>query len=220
MLLYEKGRFLKMSAYLYLLLFIMIFVVVVVVSAVITFKMIKSGLGEKIKLDITTEDMKSSERRIKDFFRKNNLQAGESIFEIARILNVEQGGIERGLQSQAYLKECDDQKKIVVFNSELSEKERYFVFAHEIAHLINGDSIPAARPSGRNKAKIEQLADYTAAALLMPEDAIYNYLKNSNYKQISIKKRAMIVNELCEKYNVTEIIALRRIKEVYVLKQS
>lgn len=208
-----------MSAYEYFISVIVVFLLVVVVSAIITFKMIKSNLDQKIKLDISVEEMKSSEKRIKDFFRENELQAGESIFEVARILNVEQGGVENGLKSQAYLKECRDQKRVVVFNSELSEKERYFVFAHEIAHLINGDSIPVTRPSGRNKSEVEQLADYTAAALLMPEDLVYDYLEANKYQQISVKKRVTIVNELCKKYNVTEVIALRRIKEVYVLRQ-
>ena len=209
-----------MNAYIYMISFIIIFITVSIVSAITTFKFAKKGMNEKIKLDISIEDMRKSEKRISAFLIANQLGDDKSIYDIAEILNVEQGGTEQGLQDQAYLKDCDDHKKIVVFKPDLSERQQHFVFAHEIAHLINGDEIPVTRPNARNKSKIEQLADYTAAALLMPLDAVYTYLENNLYQNISVKERAKIVKELCEKYNVTEVIVLRRIKEVYVLKQD
>lgn len=209
-----------MNASVYLVSFLIIIFIVMIVSAVITFKITKKGLCEKVKLDITPEDMKKLEDRINNFLKENNLGTDQSIFEVAKVLKVEQGGVEPGLKDQGYLKECKNQKKVVVFKENLTEKERNFVFAHEIAHLINGDKIPVTRPVGRHKSKVEQLADYTAAALLMPRDTIYAYLENSKYRQASIKKRAAILKELCKQYNVTELIALRRIEEVYVLEQN
>lgn len=171
-----------MNASVYLVSFLIIIFIVMIVSAVITFKITKKGLYEKVKLDITLEDMKQSEDRINNFLKENNLEADQSIFE--------------------------------------TEKGQYFIFAHEITHLINGDEIPATRPDCRHKSKMEQLADYTAAALLMPRDAIYDYLENNKYRQASVKKRMEMLKELCKKYNVTEVIALRRIEEVYVLEQN
>ena len=209
-----------MSIQVYLFIFILIFVIVSIVSFKMTYKVRKKELYEKIKMDVTKEQMMDSEKRINQFLETNNLQKGASIVKIAEILNVEQGGVEVGLQNQACLKECAyNGKKVVTFKAGLSEQEKRFVFAHEIAHLLNGDTVPVTRPNGRNKAQVEQLADYTAAALLMPLDEVYDYLIESNYMDSSARKRIVIIHGLCKTYNVTEVIALRRVKEVYVLKQ-
>ena len=79
---------------------------------------------------------------------------------------------------------------------------------------------PLTRPLGKNKPKIEQLADYTAAALLMPLNQIYQYLELNNYQSASKGKKKKLVRELCEVYEVSEIIAVRRIKEVYAIQQK
>lgn len=209
-----------MDVQLYLIIFFLVFILVMITSVTTTFYARRRELQKKVKLDVTEEEMLESEKRINSFFKDNNMEAGEPISEIAKILNVEQGGIESGLQSQAYLKKCDNTgKKIVVFKAGLSEKEKLFVFAHEIAHLLNGDSVPVTRPNGHNKSQMEQRADYTAAALLMPLDEIYRYMVENEYEKASVRKRTAVIRELCKMYNVTEVIALRRVKEVYVLKQ-
>lgn len=209
-----------MSIQLYLFIFGVIFVFVSIVSFKMNYGIKRTELYEKIKMDVTRTQMLESEKRIEQFFVSNNLQKGASIIKIAEILNVEQGGVETGLQEQACLKKCAyNGKKIVTFKEGLSEQEKRFIFAHEIAHLLNGDTVPVTRPNGRNKALIEQLADYTAAALLMPLEEVYDYLVKKDYKDSSSRKRTAIVHGLCKMYNVTEVIALRRINEVYILKQ-
>lgn len=209
-----------MSVQLYLVVFSVVSILVSVFSIISTFMIKKREFQKKIKLDVTREQMLKSEQRINDFLIDHNIKAEEAVSEIARILNVEEGGNESSLESQAYLKESDATgKKIVVFKDGLSEKEKRFVFAHEIAHLLNGDRVPVTRPNGCNKSEIEQLADYTAAALLMPLEEVYNYLLEKEYAKVSARKRVAIVHDLCKEYNVTEMIALRRVKEIYVLKQ-
>lgn len=208
-----------MSVQDYLFAFGVVFVSTFFISIVLTRRIIKNELSEKIKLDISSDQMMESEERIKQFFKEHNINTDTSISKIANILKVEKGGVEKELEEQANLKE-ENGKKIVVFKGGLTEQEKQFVFAHEIAHLINGDEVPVTRPSGRNKSQTEQLADYTAAALLMPLENVYSFLETNNYIGASTKKRTIMVKHLCKKYGVTEVIALRRVKEVYVLKQS
>ena len=86
--------------------------------------------------------------------------------------------------------------------------------------MINGDSAPLTRPLGRNKPMIEQLADYTAAALLMPLDEVYDYLEKNGYQKATKRRKIELVCKLCKTYEVTEMIAVRRIKEVYAIKQE
>ena len=63
-------------------------------------------------------------------------------------------------------------------------------------------------------------ADYTAVALLMPLNQVYQYLELNNYQSASKGKKKKLVRELCEVYEVSEIIAIRRIKEVYAIQQK
>lgn len=210
-----------MDARVYVFSFVLLFVIVSFVSAIVTSKITKKEFYDKVKLDIEIEQMMKSEKRIKEFFEENSLRQGVAIENIADVLNVKQGGTEQGICSQAYLKNNDKTgEKIVVFKEGLSKEEKNFVFAHEIAHIINGDDIPVSRPVGRNKLPIEQYADYTAAALLMPLERVYDFLTENNYMASSPRKRMILVHQLCRDYGVTEMIVLRRIKEVYTLKDS
>lgn len=194
-------------------------VIVVFLLSMLSYRGFRNDFNEKVKSDITLKEMQTLEQRIKQFMNEYNLHDNADVFQIAEVLNVRQGGNEKGLCTQACLKNGNRSgEKIVVFKEGLSEKERHFVFAHELAHLLNGDTIPVTRPNGRNKARIEQLADYTAAALLMPMDEMYDSLKKCNYLTLSGRQRTIIIKKFCQKYNVTEIIALRRVKEVFALK--
>lgn len=208
-----------MSVQIYLSIFMLVCLCAFLVSFVFARGFFRKEMSEKIKLDISLAQMIESEKKIQKILDENNIDSTVALTKIATLFDVEKGGSEKNLLEQAYLKE-EKGKKVVVFQQGLSEVEKRFVFAHEIAHLINGDTVPVTRPSGRNKAQIEQLADYTAAALLMPYDRIYGYLEQNNYKNSSARKRTMMIRSLCREYGVTEVIALRRVKEVYVLNRA
>lgn len=202
--------------------FTLVMVVVVAVSLaaiVICRKVLVEDLREKIKLDITLAEMSDAEKKIENFLKENDMEVGTPISEIAVVLKVRQGEIIRGIRYQAQLSNADEGGMMTVdFKEGLTEKERRFAFAHECAHLLNKDPLPIARPDGRNKPSVEQRADYTAAALLMPIDPVYGYLEKNGYKEGDSRKRNKLLNTLCREYGVTKIIALRRINEVYALK--
>lgn len=190
-----------------------------IISVVLTPRMLKKDYLEQIKIDISMRQMRKAEERIARFLEDNNLPIGSSIYDIANVLHIVDGGIEKGISGRARL--ClpnKDGNMPVVFKRGLSKEEYKFDFAHECAHQINGDTPPNTRPGGHNKPKVEQIADYTAAALLMPVSHIYDFLIENDYAKATKEKRYLLVRELCKKYEVSEIIALRRIKEVNELK--
>lgn len=208
-----------MSVQIYIFLFSLIMISILFVSILATFKVTKKDFSDKIKLDVAVEQMRESENTIRLFLNRNAVEAGESIDKIAKILNIRQGGVEQGIQGQACLREDNlTGEKIVTFKEGLSEIEKKFIYAHEIAHILNGDTIPAMRPIGYNKPQVEQLADYTAAALLLPLDSVFDFLMENNYKESSARKKVLLVHQLCKRYEVTEMIVLRRIKEVFAIK--
>ncbi|MCM1225329.1 MAG: ImmA/IrrE family metallo-endopeptidase [Lachnospiraceae bacterium] len=204
----------------YLVLFGGVSILTIILSFIITHFSLKKEYEQKIKLDITVEQMRMLERRYSDFLKENQLDRTVDIDKIAEVLQVSIGGEDSKISNQADLSEPDEfGNRIVIFKRGLTLEKKNFAYAHECAHLINGDVGPLARPEGYNKPLVEQLADYTAAAMLMPEDEIYKYLESNDYKKLSPKRRVRVIRALCRKYKVSEVIVLRRVKEVYELKQ-
>ncbi|MBQ4069350.1 MAG: ImmA/IrrE family metallo-endopeptidase [Lachnospiraceae bacterium] len=208
-----------MTAEIYITTFIVVSISTIIISGFFSYKTMSNEIRQQIKLDVNIEQMKKSEQIIKEFFKENNLDSNVPIEIIAGILNITKGGIDYNLHEQAVLKEIGTTNaKIVLFKPGLSDIEERFIFAHEIAHVLNGDLIPVTRPEGYNKSQSEQLADYTAAALLMPLDKVYQFLTENNFKSAKKRKRISIIRKLCKIYRVSKIIALRRTKEIYTLK--
>lgn len=204
----------------YLAIFGCVSLLTIISSFIITYLGLKKEYEQKIKLDITVDQMRMLERRYSEFLQKNQLDRAVDIDKIADVLQVSIGGEDSRLSNQAYLSKPDEfGNRTVTFKKGLTLEKKNFAYAHECAHLINGDVGPLTRPEGYNKPLVEQLADYTAAAMLMPEDEVYKYLENKDYKNLSPGRRVHVIRALCKKYKVSEVIVLRRVKEIYELKQ-
>lgn len=210
-----------MSIQLYISIILIIVAFTAMISAILSYKIMNRLYKKELKSDISLEQMKSSERRISDFLRENNLAPGTPISTIASVLNIVEGGVEDKISGRARLNEPDvNGKMVVVFKKGIDEIDKNFDFAHECGHRINGDPAPQTRPEGYNKSESDQLADYVAAALLMPIDSVYTVLNDMDFKNSSLRRRLMIVRKLCSQYNVSRVIALRRVMEVYALKEA
>lgn len=209
-----------MSTPIYLTTVLVAILTAVFSALVVTPGVLRKEFDGQIKLHVSVKQMKNSEGRIKKFLDDRGLSSESTIYEIADVLNVVEGGIDNTLVERARLCEPDNNGKMVVlFKKGSTREERKFDFAHECAHLINGDPIPSTRPGGHNKPKLEQIADYTAAALLMPFDRVNDFLTKNEYLKADKNKRYTLVRKICQIYGVSEIIALRRINEVLILKK-
>lgn len=196
-----------------------IVIVTTLISFIVSIASQRNKYREIIAFDISTDHMNELENHIKMFLSKNSLSINSSIDEIGSKLNVFRGEASDEINCQAYLNPADkDGKMYVTFKKGLSNAVKNFDFAHECAHILNNDGAPNTRADTEDKPEIEQIADYTAAALLMPFDSISKKLDASNYINIRPAKRWKVIQDLCKEYNVSEIIVLRRIKEIYALK--
>lgn len=210
-----------MNAELYLSIMIVVCIITPVVSMLVHRKETRISLESRVRPDIDVDKMKEAEEKVSLFLRKNGIAPGTEIIAIGHAVNVFPGEDDCRLQSQAHLNEADeDGRMIVTFQKGLSERERIFAFAHECGHIVNGDPIPNDRPTGKRKKQPEQIVDYIAAALLMPFNDVYEYLSKNNYLKTTPRKRVRITKSLCKKYGVSTTLALRRIREVYLLKES
>lgn len=181
---------------------------------------VKKDYGAKLQPDISLSDMQELETNLALFLSENNLKPGASIWKIARALKVIDVGSVDDISSRARIYEPGiNGNHTVVHSRGIPDNERLFDFAHELGHRINRDPLPADRPHGNNKPKMEQLADYTGAALLMPLEHIYKFLTDNNYESASRRKRVAIVRQLSRKYHVDELTTIRRVNEVRMLKQ-
>lgn len=210
-----------MSVQIYLILFFSLIFVTTIVSGIISYYLFKKEYQKRLSIDISIEQMLELENRISDFLNHHNMKPGEPIQKIAKALNIVEGGVQNGIHSRARLNEPNESgEMVVVFKTGLNEKERLFDFAHECGHRINHDPVPVTRPEGYNKDECEQLADYVGAALLLPLDNLYKFLQDHKYIERSRREKRNLIKKICAKYNVSEMIALRRINEIYIIKTS
>jgi len=188
-------------------------------SLIVNRKKVKDEIAIAIKQDISSEQMKEIERTVRLFLLQKKIPYGASISEIGAALNIREGETIARISGQAHLSSPDENGIMTVtFRKGLSQQERTFAFAHECGHRINNDDVPIDRPYGKHKASTEQAADYVAAALLMPLDSVYSYLEENHFRTTSPQMRIKITKSLCKDYGVDKIVALRRIREVYMVK--
>lgn len=207
-----------MNAYIYL----GVMLGIILISAIVSFFMSRKAYKEKyarIGLDIEVEDMMKAENEIDKFYKNQKLTVGASIKQISDVLKVKDGGIRKDIEGQARLSAPDKEGyRTVEYKEHLAKSEKLFVFAHECAHVINGDNT-AHRPKGYNKSMEEQYIDYMAAALLMPYGEILKYLKNNSYSDVPKKTKVKLIYQLSDLYSVSEVVALRRVQEVIALDE-
>lgn len=210
-----------MTVQVYLTILFIIVFITILVSCLMSYHFFKKEFQKRLSPDISVQQMEDSEIRVATFLEKHGLQPGASLEQIAKALNIVDGGEEERIGARAMLHKPDaDGKMLATFQKGSTEEEKRFDFAHECGHLINEDPAPVTRPQGHNKAESEQLADYVGAALLLPLDQVYNFLKQNHYQNCSRRKKRVLVKELCRRYGVSELIAVRRINEVYILKKD
>lgn len=173
---------------------------------------------KKLEPDISVEEMLSLENRIRDFLLSNNLAESYTIDLIAQTQKIKITGEVDGLPSQAQISSPDkDGYRFVTFRTGLSDIEKLFDLAHECAHILNNHKTPAARPDGENKSYEDQIADYTAAALILPINKFYKTLISENYFDARRSERKKIIQKLCVIFGVNDILCVRRIKEVLLI---
>ncbi len=190
-------------------------------SILVNRKKIQTELAVSLKQDISYEQMRDAEKRVADFLARNNITPGAGIVAIGNALHICAGQEDAHIAGQAHLSRPDaDGKMVVTFQKGLSPQGKAFAFAHECGHIMNNDGPPIDRPDGKHKSEGEQLADYVAAALLMPLEDVYDYLTANHFQTSTPKNKIRITKSLCKRYGVSEMIALRRIREVYALKLS
>ena len=85
--------------------------------------------------------------------------------------------------------------------------------------MINGDPVPQTRPDRKDKDIIEQKADYLAAAMIMPRERVRKFLVEHDYENVSASKKMKLIDQMCKDYNVTDVVVMRRIREVTELEQ-
>lgn len=180
----------------------------------------KKHLNKKVSPDIGVKEMIKSEKIIKNFLIQYNLGEAYTIEMVAEILKIKlMGDSENLYNNQASLSEPDkDGFRYVYFQKDLTIIQKRFALAHECAHVLHEHPMPATRIGQHNDIFEEQLADYTAAALLMPYKKIIRYLYHEEYFYSKKFKRKQIIEKICSQFGVSDEMCIRRINEVVLLK--
>ena len=203
----------------YLIVISICFLVAILFTCVFSRNIYKEFYTSQLKFDIGFNEMVEGESRLKDFLQNNNINIdGNVVQSVAQKLEIEIGGISDTIKNNAELTIVDN-KRIVILKTGLNEQEKLFCLAHECAHLINGDPVPQTRPDGKDKDIIEQKADYLAAAMIMPREKVHKFLLEHGYQNVSANRKVKLIDHMCKEYNATDIVVMRRIREVTELEQ-
>ncbi len=165
---------------------------------------IRDDLKKSLEHDISREQMECAEKKVAAFLSKNSLFPGTDILTIGKALGIGEENVSVSVSNY----------------TRLNYKEQIFVFARQCGYLIDDMFVSMDFQAEKNEAAMKQIADYIAAALLMPLEDVYGYLEDIGYWNASNKIRIRVVKALCKKYCVGSIMALRRIREVGMLKRD
>lgn len=192
-----------------------------ILSLVLNRDAVRQEVAATIKQDISIQQMRDAEERVAIFLRGKGIAPGTDILKIGETLNIYEGVSSPCVQGYAHLSLPNkDGLMSVTYRKGLKQPERKFAFAHECGHVINKDSLPIDRPTGKHKSSVEQEADYVAAALLMPIDDVFEFLEQNNYHKASRQSRVRLINKLSRKYGMSKDVVLRRIREVCLVKDE
>lgn len=180
-------------------------------------------MGRKFSAD----EMQGMENIINNFLKEHNiiLEVPVDIFSVATKLGFDVRGaeFEDNLDGLIVVDENEDviepftSNKIIAYNCKRDITSKKFIVAHELSHYIEEKVdnprkkiVCAARDHADNYSQDdqEQRKDYMAAALLMPKEHMLGRYTN-------ISKTSDFITQVANDYNVREIMAERRIAEVF-----
>lgn len=115
--------------------------------------------------------------------------------------------------------------KVILLNNERGFYKNRETLSHELAHFIDetmskGDKehlIFAQRESSSGRSVDENKMDYIGAAILMPKRSVKIFFEKIMKENISLEK---IIDKLMEKYDVSNIMAIRRIIELKLVSHG
>lgn len=212
-----------MNPQLYLTIFLLTGVLVVFGAVFSSRKYYKKLCKEALEVDLDVGDMIKIEQTIQQNTnipkRKNGENTQEYIWAVANNLKIQNGGT-APIVDQAELNEKKDGTYQVVFQRGLSKEKCVFALAHECGHILNEDPSPSTRPDSINKPKMEQLADYAGAAILLPKKDMESFLMRNNYQSSTARQKEELIKLLSKTYGVSIPVVLRRIEEVLLINSS
>lgn len=193
-------------------------VIAILYAIIAYFKYGVDEIRETVNIDINHDEMENIEQLVRQVKKEHKLDDDTPLCVFAQAINVKEGKPLKDIHTKAVINPpSDDGYMYVDYSIKLSAKEKLFALGHECGHVLNKHPIPNTLWEGRGKPEDEQIADYTAAAIIMPQEKIKNMLIGNSYCELGTKQKRKLVLKICKKYNVSESSAIKRIMEVRLL---
>lgn len=205
----------NIQIYIYVITAISTFVAAILFATINYRKSYNEEFRKQIGVDIDLNEMRRIEDLVSSTKKEYNLDDNTELYSFAEAIHVKEGKVLEDLNTRARINpKTSDGFMHVDFSANLSPVDHRFALAHECGHVLNKHPIPNTQQSGHGKPEIEQIADYTAAAILMPRNKVIKFLNDVHYNDMDLKQKKRTISQMCKMFEVSEISAIKRIKEV------
>lgn len=118
----------------------------------------------------------------------------------------------------------DSNNKIIAINSNHNLGRQRFTFAHELYHLFFQKDFSFSVCVSKTKPTIEKYADVFASYFLMPQNALYKYLKDNLLKEFNEECKLDItfknVVQIEQYFQISHLALLTRLKGEKIITES
>lgn len=187
-------------------------------------------LGDIMEIKYTKKELQDMESAISKFYDKNDLNYFKSNYVdpilIAKKLGFSVYSIRLGNRIDGLIGVDDkpllgtESNRVIIVNKDAKSSQfKRFIIAHELAHYIDSEGAKsfAFRDSfSQIRCEHEQKMDYYAAAILMPINSILEdieVIEKVNNQSGEKTSDSLIIGLISEKYDVSEVMAERRLHE-------
>ena len=207
-----------MKSQAYIIAVIVTFIAALVYSIVNYRKYYIDEFRKRVRVDISLDEMHRIEELVSATKEAFRLDDDTELDVFAQAIHVKEGKALKRINNRAQIKlPSIDGFMYVDYSSKLSHVDRRFALAHECGHVLNHHPIPNTQQLGHGKPENEQIADYTAAAIIMPKNRVVTFLHDTHYDEMSTRQKKKLISKMCKQFDVSESSAIKRIKEVKML---
>lgn len=186
------------------------------IALTIAFILYKSVLQSRIQKQYLNKEEKANYvEQLNKFKSEYNIVDEDSVYDIAKKVGLVIEECDRKKMESGYDGRIENEK--IKITKDLSIRKKNVIIAHEIAHFLRKDTSNSVAGCKTKtlfvRKKDEQICDYIASIILLPENELKERMINSHYNNMVKSSRSQFVAQIAEEKNISMSVVIKRIQE-------